>query len=347
MAYYLLSDRGLSMSEQGRESLARLPWPAELQLQAELVPDEVFGPSEINSPRVMVLPGQPVQFTIDPNLMKATPTSDLFPPPVQLKRSLFCPDVQVEFSKNVVTLACEVEQFNEVREWVAYLDYVLPSSLSVAFGVFINSTKITGRLGETVNFCCLFPEESSFYRLCAVDDATRSNRIDTALKLMNPRFASYDRFLVSATYFHQALRLCSPHETISPIQCFTAEIFLNLAKGLEILFGGTRDALRQNCRVLGYSDKQIESQLVPILLIRSRVDIAHAVGSSIPMSEIAVVRQYAMRAIENTKALLSRVSRHLEKHDDFLQPIAGRDVADRLRLTASLRSYLEEDRLPD
>ena len=68
-----------------------------------------------------------------------------------------------------------------------------------------------------------------------------------------------------------------------------AESVLNMCKSLEVLFGNSRDTIRGQLSLLGYTTDQIEGDFIPLLVLRSHFDVAHA--------RIAVPKQEKLRVL--------------------------------------------------
>jgi len=147
-------------------------------------------------------------------------------------------------------------------------------------------------------------------------------------------------------YFQQALRLESPHETSVP-SLNVGEIALNLAKAVEVLFSSERDKIRQKCSLIGYTDVQVESQIIPILVIRNQLDVAHAAGTSISEEDTRTIHDYIRISVSNVRNLLLRVGSSLTKSIDVLDPLPTIKETDRRKICVRLREHMKEPLLPE
>ena len=115
------------------------------------------------------------------------------------------------------------------------------------------------------------------------------------------------RLLAALSYFQRAVRLDvagnSPWE-------FMPEMLLNYAKCLDVLFVCTKnlkDDVRGALKQLKYDDDTIEGDFIPLMILRSFVDVAHP---RIKMDELAhrnVLFNYLSHAEQNIRDLLTRV----------------------------------------
>ena len=105
--------------------------------------------------------------------------------------------------------------------------------------------------------------------------------------------------------------------------------------------------VRKKCAQLGYNEEQIESQIVPILVVRSKFDVAHPVGARIAYERIESVHFYAERAVDNVQRILIRLGKLLNAGHEILDPLPADVVDDRIKLANRLREHLAKPILPD
>ncbi|MDY0964881.1 hypothetical protein [Massilia sp. CFBP9026] len=119
-----------------------------------------------------------------------------------------------------------------------------------------------------------------------------------------------------------------------------------MAKCIELLFSASsRNDLRDKLKTVGYSKERIESQLIPILIIRNEVDVGHASSGITEDDEISVLRKFVDRSVLNVGSLLMAVSQKISVTDDFLAPLPESGPIDRAKLIASLKKYLSDSQL--
>ncbi len=99
-------------------------------------------------------------------------------------------------------------------------------------------------------------------------------------------------------YFHVACRLARAGSTAGE---FIAEVVLNLAKSLEVLFpptgdGRTRDAARAGLQRLGLSKSQIECNFIPAMALRNEIDVGHVELGLFTMDQLKTLHAFTERA---------------------------------------------------
>ena len=77
------------------------------------------------------------------------------------------------------------------------------------------------------------------------------------------------RLAAALRYFYVATRLFAAGN--SPWE-FMAEQVLNLGKALEVMFTSDRDKMRTGLELYGYSREEVESEFMPVVLLRSQFE---------------------------------------------------------------------------
>jgi hypothetical protein len=91
------------------------------------------------------------------------------------------------------------------------------------------------------------------------------------------------RLFAGLNYYYVARRLYEAgHSAIE----FMAEIILNYSKCLEVMFGGTRESIRQELQKLNISKEDIEQVFIPVILLRNEFDVGHALVTQINQVDI-------------------------------------------------------------
>ncbi len=158
------------------------------------------------------------------------------------------------------------------------------------------------------------------------------------------------RLIAGIHYFHMACRLaregCTPGE-------FVAEVLLNLAKTLEVLFppsgdGRTRDAVRNGLSYLGLSKEQIERDFIPAISLRNEIDVGHVELALFTMDQLKTIHAYAERAEFAFRGMLETLLERVEAGEVQVAPyeLSGPDqeavkVIERLRqaLTGHIHAF--------
>jgi hypothetical protein len=316
-------------------------WPAKVDLMYRLKPADLFGVPDEGTQR-STMSGE-TKFSINGETGKFTvlETGNL---------SLFHLDGtfkggSLKIVGNEVSLVASVASESHLESLMNWAAVLLTQFLTVQIGAFVDIESVAGTVsGQKV--AALYSAESYSILLASVDAELREERIKNALLGPSIENPSYSRFAASTSYFHHALRLISPLEVNYVPYSAHAEVLLNLAKSIEILFSApSRDALRERLRELGYSDSQIESQIVPILLVRNEMDVGHPASGHANTEDVATLRRFVDRSLKNVAAILQTVWQRICSNQNYLASLPGDGDTDRARLTAKLKAYLKEPSL--
>lgn len=217
--------------------------------------------------------------------------------------------------------------------------------LSLKLGIYTSTSNVSGEVAG-VGFTAIAPANVYSALIATVASDQRADLIQESLSLVNPNSKSYNRFATCCLYYRHALRLRSPRQVTFPPYTALPEVLLNLAKCIELLFSASsRNDLRDKLKTVGYSKERIESQLIPILIIRNEVDVGHASSGITEDDEISVLRKFVDRSVLNVGSLLMAVSQKISVTDDFLAPLPESGPIDRAKLIASLKKYLSDSQL--
>lgn len=336
MAYYLARPRELKVFAGDK---AKFAFPGNIMLTADLGPLDLFGPSDSTSPRSLIVKGAAgVRVLWNALLGRAEVQSDVFLPAAEFHAIL--DDLEIILEGNRLTGKFVATSEEAVFVVLEFLEYSVPAFLSLTSGVYVDVERISGTINESVDFNAEFTDFRHGFQITDVED--RLQKISEAIQLADRADARTMRVLLASLYFRQALRLASPFVSDAP-ELNLAEVVINLAKALDLLFGD-HDGVRNGCRKLGFSEAEIKSQIVPLLLIRNKLDVAHCVGTPLPDSLLLVLKSYCSRASDNVKAILLRAARNVVQGGDAVAPLEenAKHVEDRSQLPIALKSYLND-----
>jgi hypothetical protein len=260
-----------------------------------LSPADAFGNPAATAPRaVLVRASSDVRIHFDQNTGRVFAGSATFLPPLMLQRVLG-PGVDLAFQANEVALRWEAASVDDLLKIPDLAEFYVPAYLSLTFGIYVGVESIVGE----VERACAFRYELAVSRfgMTTLDEGSRANKVEEALTFAELRGHSSLRLILAVMYFQQALRFLSSHES-RVVGLNMAEVLLNLAKSLHLLFGSQIDDVRRGCRQVGYSNAQIESQIAGLLHGRNRLDVAHEVGRRVPYELVEVLREYGDRAVQ-------------------------------------------------
>jgi hypothetical protein len=339
MSYFIPRPRHLNIVSG---DLGGITWPAAGRISVGLRPADLFGASTEPSPRYAIVVGSSgVRVHFDSNLGRCHTESSTFLPLLELEGIRTPAGPVVSARGNTLYIDATFKSVEHLLTLVHSAEYYILPMLSMQFGTYVGLNEIIVEVAADVR---MRAEISRFqHAIVITSDEDRRDRIHAALAAI-PNDGPFSRFMVSALYFQQAQRLASGVDGGTPDLC-ASEILINLAKAIEILFGGSRDRIRDGCRAAGLTEAQIESQIIPILLARNQLDGAHPVGSPAKQDFVDTLRKFVDRAQFNVKSLLLRVHRLMvDGRAGFIEPF--RDNADRARerqqLVDDMKAYLDQ-----
>jgi hypothetical protein len=179
------------------------------------------------------------------------------------------------------------------------LHYILPILLNLEFvePPVIKYTK--GKIGDAEFNWELEKRLSEFD---VTNDEIQKKRVfDSFLKLnqINNR-----RLIAAIYYFYIARRLTEAGN--SPFE-FMAETILNLCKVLQVLFGESRDQVRQELIKCGYSKEEIEKKFIPIMILRTEFDVGHVSLTIFEQEQLNVLCNFVEKSEFTIRELLKRI----------------------------------------
>jgi hypothetical protein len=339
MSYFASLLRQITLEE----STEPVSWPAILDVQAHLSPGELFGVTTDAQDSVVVAPLQTVTVTF--HGLQGTMH---FHAPTTLAATDFCaqlPTGSLEIKGSTARLLIEVtshQHLNLVADWITL---GLGPFLSVQIGVFVEVKTLKGTLGGR-SLSAMYADGTYSALFAFLDEKGRSAGIEAALQCIRQDSPSYPRFTVASLYYHQALRLLSPHEISFVPYLAHAEVMLNLVKCLEILFGSDRhDKIRIAAEKLGFESAEIESQIVPIFILRGHYDVAHPRASRPDPKDVKLLRNYIDRSVLNVAYILRRASDQIGKGQLQLNALTPKSESEDAVFKVKLRNYLQANPL--
>lgn len=153
------------------------------------------------------------------------------------------------------------------------------------------------------------------------------------------------RLMAGLHYFHLACRLA--REGRIPGE-FVAEVVLNLAKTLEVLFppergGHSRDAVRKGLRTLEFSEDEVEGNFLPAIALRNEIDVGHVELGLFSMDQLKVIHAFTERAETAFRNMLDRLLKRIEEgKDDIASYELGAPRKEAIALIERLRKYTPE-----
>lgn len=243
------------------------PFPSEAVVELTLEPGHLFGGSEGPS-RVLVLGSdRRIEFNANTGRFSSTSKPPLAPVDVKLKWK----DASLSLRGNSLTYSFVSQDLADLQNTVAAFHYFTPIALTAALPDPVYVVRSSGRLGD-VEFGWEHAQGGA--AILVANQELIETRLGEALQLLDQLTTSDNPRLAAAFhYFHAAKRLWAV--AVSAWE-FAAETILNYAKVLEILFGQTREDVRTGlASVPELGQELVERVFVPVLLLRSHLDVAH------------------------------------------------------------------------
>lgn len=274
MLTYILNEMSIVFQDKGK-----VEFPSSIQLHVELEPEVLFGIKDGFTRACFT--GAVSEILID--FVRGTQGCRNILKPGDFQGQFVCPQVISEDGKDVfkeysfgidgniltITLNCECQKDLGILFYIA--KYLAPSSLSLELWEPVSVRQITGTCG-TRPFKIQLKKYSNFMPVIRPGDVEK--RIERAFEnLKTIRCLQNSRLKAAIHYYHTARRLVEVGDNVWE---FVPEIILNYTKILEVLFGNSRENVRQQLLELGYESEKVECCFIPILLLRSHFDIAHA-----------------------------------------------------------------------
>ncbi len=191
--------------------------------------------------------------------------------------------------------------------------YVLPAALSVMMNHPCVITDIEGEIGGAVFG---YELRDMPFEVRLIDEVERDKSLEDALRLF-PNICAEEskRLLAACIYFTRASRLVDAGAWRFE---FLAEALLNLSKCLEVLFPPahgqeSRDGVRDGLKRLGLSNDEIEAYFIPILRIRSSLDVAHHRLGVPRRDQVERLISFSSEAVKSVREVLRLIDSHLKE----------------------------------
>ena len=269
-----------------------LVFPSECEIRFHFQPAQPFG-VEAGGGRTAV---RSVAATALFNANTGESTVESKQPLSPLDVTIEAPNLIARLDGTTLTVSGMFESLRVVEQTVEGVFFVFPTVLNVPFADPPYIERVDGVIGSVG-----FRWELSEWRLgySNTTQETQEQRFGDAWDRMSVVGEPGRRRLAAALhYFHVACRLDRAGRTAGE---FVAEVVLNLAKTLEVLFppegdGGTRDAARRGLRALGLTVERIESDFIPAMALRNEIDVGHVELGLFKPIHLTAIHAYVERA---------------------------------------------------
>jgi hypothetical protein len=303
MLTYQLQTRIFNIEEGGP-----FQYPNKAYVELKLAPGTTFGTDD--APSRTLVRGRKANVLINANTGRWTGQSR--PPLERLDVTIESPTSRLTLNGDKIAYEFDCSNIDELNGTVSAFKWVLTPLLNLECSDPPIVEYVRGRLGATT-FRWEHKADEWRVHMRTVTADKLEKHVSYALEALPIFNGTANRRLAAAiSYFHVATRLTvcgdSPWE-------FMAETILNYAKCLDILFvssENTRDDIRRGLADLGYTKDEIEGDFVPILILRSWVDVAHPRVAIFKSPDLQVLYRYIALAEDRFRELLLRVLKEVQ-----------------------------------
>ena len=324
MTYFLLQHRYLHSVNE-----AQLSFPGTLVARIKFGPDDAFGvPGALL--RTTAKRATPARVLWNANEATSTWEGDLID---ALNAELRLGNLSANWNGNELTVAAEVNSQDEANELVGSANQLLPAFLSLRLRVFVWIKEFLVEIGT-----CRFRLETASHRY-GITIATTENNQEEAIQAIRDWVGQRRdslRIVMATYYFRHAIRLA----VLEPDrQSMAAEVILNLAKAIEIVFSSDRERLRAKAKEWGFDSDFIERKVVPILLIRNQLDVGHAASAPLSSTQHQAILDFTDRALTHIHTLISRLVEMSQSGPVGFDPVSESMDKDKDRLLERIAEY--------
>ena len=209
--------------------------------------------------------------------------------------------------------------------------------------------KIHGCIND-VNFAWALRQSGG--TIAAASQADLESYVERAWeRLKHLKKIDSSRVLAALNYFHVGCRLLLAGNTAFE---FMAETILNFSKVLDVLFVSSgphpREQVREGLKAMGYDNKEIERDFIPVLLLRNEFDIAHVALTLPNREQLNTLHRYTEKAEGAFRELIKRTLDAAASKTLNLPPVEDKERIDvkKSEILARLRQSLGvPDRKPN
>jgi len=315
MLTYQLRERALV-----RKGGGTLDFPNKVYIAFSFYPTEAFG-KHSGKGRTVLGGSRPI-FKCDPNTgrMDIGPETPLKPLDVNINT----PDMTIRLRGNQLYTRTYCEKVNDLVGLIEGVYYGFPPVLNVNFGESPIIKRVKGKVGKT-EFCWELKRQERGFNV--TDQKKQEEKIVSAWDNMEllSNHPARRRILAGLQHFYVA---CELSEAGNSPSNFMAEVILNYCKILEVLFpygGGveSKDAARNGLAKLGYSKDEIESNFIPVMELRNKIDVGHIELRLFNRKQLNILHKYTDVAERNFRSMLSRLIERLKVESDLLEADPG------------------------
>jgi len=325
MTHFLLQHRHLRRLGQAQPS-----FPATLIARVKFGPEDAFGISG-NDPRTTAKQGA----TPAGVYWSANEGVSLWDGPLidQLKAEFQEGDLSGQWAGNQLLLKVNVKSLEDANHVVSSANQLVPAFLSLRLRVFVWIKEFLVEIGD-----CPFRLETSQHHYGITIASTKHNEECAKRSIRDWKLQGQEslRVVMAIYYYRQALRLA----TLEPDrQSMAAEVILNLAKAIEIIFSCDRNRLRSKAKKWGLDLDSLERWIIPILLIRNEFDVAHGASAPLSSTQHEAILRFLIRALTHVHKFLEDFVEMVQAGKIVLDPPSASMAAAKERLLNKIEEY--------
>jgi hypothetical protein len=269
-------------------------FPARVECTLEMSPEDIFGGR--NRGTRLVLPGTTPRFEWDANRGQSSVKTREHMTTIRFDRVFDTYDIYLCGGDIKIGFDCNSHD-HLMHSLKLILSLPLYLSLFLSHAVSIDA--FYGNIGDCEFNCEVIYGEFDFH---VVSEEGQKELVELAFETaLGSPIIDNQRILAAIGYLYTArlIRAQSPHSS-----AFLPEVTLNLCKALDSLFTNRRDQLRQELGKLGFTEKEIENEYVPLTLIRNQLDIAHPTFFSPTMEQQEIFDYFVKEASDLVEKFL-------------------------------------------
>lgn len=322
------------------ENNEKFTFPNNVEIEFKLSPPTSFGTD--NSPSRTLVKARAAKVIINANTGRWLATSN--PPLEPLGVIIESPTSKLILKGDYLTYSFHCENMEELEGTMMALKWVLPSLFNLEFSDPPIVLYSKGKVGQTKFRWEHKPEEWRIHMRTIDPDVLEAHIVDSFNHLPLFNGTTNRRLAAALHYFHVGVRLNICGDSAWE---FMAESILNYCKCLEILFAtseNTKDDIRQELTNLGIDKEEIEGDYIPLIILRSWVDVAHPRVAIFKLHDLKILYRYLADAEEKIRNLLKTVikkvaegSYKIQQEDDLTLGKEDRKGMDRLIATMESR----------
>lgn len=326
MSIYLLQHRGLVL----KKGTVPSKFPAMVTATLTFAPEDAFGVHAVGV-RTTAPKDRPANFTWNANEGSVQWEVEL----IDRVNTIFNRgNFKASLDGNNLILNFNTPSLDNTSDVVASANHFLPVLLTFHLKVFVWITKFEVNIGEA-NFNFEIPRYNA-----SITVATKEHNTNQILTTLDEWLGSdkLDLRILSALYYYRhAKRLVNMEPNR---ESMVAEVLLNLTKAVEIIFSNNRKRLRTRARKWGFSEVFIEKRIIPLLLIRNELDIAHVTTSPLDIDQRQVIINFTRAAFMAVHELIERIFKLAKDKEIKLQPTSQHVESDKKNLLQNIAHYL-------